>query len=292
MIRLELSVDTLAGAVAADALGADRVELCAAAVDGGLTPSRGVVARAVRGCHRAEVHVLIRPRGGDFTYTGDEVAAMVADIADAVEAGAAGVVTGALDAAGRVDRAVLRELVAAARGRPVTFHRAIDVSADPLAALAEVADLGVARVLTSGAATTAEAGAALIAEMVRQAPPGVAIMACGGIRPHNARAVLAATGVRDLHAAPRRPVRSAALGADRAGAVGQPGTVGQPGAVGQPGGAGQRVSFASGNPPAGYDRYELDEQAARELRAITAGPFRGTPVDGTPVAGAPFDPAG
>lgn len=242
--RLELSVDTLAGALAADSLGVDRIELCAAALDGGLTPSHGLIAETVRRCRHAEVHVLIRPRGGDFTYSAAEVDAMAADITDAVELGAAGVVSGVLTENGDVEGSAMSTLVAAARTREFTFHRAIDVCADPLATLDRLLGLGVRRVLTSGAAPTAVEGAALIADLVRRAGSDLAVMAGGGIRPHNVVDLVATTGVRDVHAAPRRPV------------------------VGRQRSTGSTVSFASGGPPAGFDRYELDEDVARELRNL------------------------
>jgi copper homeostasis protein len=239
-VRLELSVDTLAGAVAADALRADRIELCAAALDGGLTPTRGVVTEAVRGCTHAEVHVLVRPRGGDFVYSTAEVDAMAADIADAVAAGAAGVVSGVLTPTGQVDIAAMSTLLAAAGAGQFTFHRAIDVCTDPVAVVDRLVELGVRRVLTSGAAPTAAQGATAIADLVRRADSALAVMAGGGVRPHNVAALLAATGVRDVHAAPRRPVVGRAVTS--------------------------AVSFTSGDPPAGFDRYELDEDVARDLR--------------------------
>jgi copper homeostasis protein len=236
---VEISVDTLAGAVAVDALGADRIELCAAALDGGLTPSHGLVEAVVRRCTRAAVHVLVRPRGGDFNYTRYEIESMIADVAHAVELGAAGVVSGVLDADGRVHEATA-ELVAAAGDREFTFHRAIDVCADPLAALDVLGGFGVCRVLTSGGAPTAVQGAELIARLVRRAP-GIAVMAGGGVRPDNVRALVRATGIRDIHAAPHRPVRGVR--------------------------SATAVDFTSGRPPAGFDRYELDEDVAARLCA-------------------------
>lgn len=238
-LKVEISVDTLAGAMAVDALGADRIELCAAALDGGLTPSHGLVEAAVRRCRRAAVHVLVRPRGGDFAYTGHEIDAMIADVAHAVELGAAGVVSGVLAADGRVHEATA-ELVAAAGDREFTFHRAIDVCADPLAALDVLGEFGVRRVLTSGGAPTAVRGAGVIAELVRRAS-GIVVMAGGGVRPDNVLELVRLTGIRDIHAAPRQPVR------------------GQRSAT--------AVDFTSGDPPAGFDRYELDEGVAARLCA-------------------------
>ncbi|HEY3606513.1 MAG TPA: copper homeostasis protein CutC, partial [Pseudonocardiaceae bacterium] len=175
---IELSVDTLSGVLAADALGCDRIELCSAGSVGGLTPSHGLIAAAVSRC--TQVQVLVRPRGGDFTYTATEVDSMAADVAHAVSLGAAGVVSGALTAGGAVDAGATAALIDAAGGREFTFHRAIDFCADPLAALDRLSELGVRRVLTSGAAPTATEGAALLAAMVRFGT--VTVMACGRVR--------------------------------------------------------------------------------------------------------------
>lgn len=204
-LRIELSTDTVDGAVRADALGADRIELCSAGALGGLTPGPGLLAAVLARCHRSPVHVLIRPREGGFRYAPSEVDAMLADVRHAVRAGAAGVVVGALTASGVLDVPVLTELVAAAEGMPVTLHRAVDVCRDPVAATEVAAGLGFRRVLSSGGASRAEDGVPVLKRMVAAAGERVTVMACGGIRPHNARAVAAATGVRDLHAAPRRP---------------------------------------------------------------------------------------
>lgn len=248
-VRLELSVDTLASVLVADRIGADRVELCTASGEGGLTPSHGLISEAVRRCENAEVHVLIRPRPGDFTYSRGEIDVMIADVADAVALGATGVVTGVLDAGRELNVTAMRKLVAAAGSSEVTFHRAMDVCADPLSLHAGLAELGVTRVLTSGQAPTATEGAVLITELVRAATGGPAIMACGGVRRHNVTEVLRTTGVSDLHAAPREPVRAAATSPSP-------------------------LAFAAGNVPAGFDHAELDESVAEELRRVTWYPTR------------------
>jgi copper homeostasis protein len=204
-LRIELSTDTVEGAVTADALGADRIELCSAGALGGLTPGPGLQAAVLASCHRSEVHVLIRPREGGFAYTPSEVDAMLADVRHAVNAGAAGVVIGALNGSGELDTPVLADLIGAAEGRPVTLHRAIDVCRDPVAAVEVAAGLGFRRVLSSGGAPRAEDGVPVLKRMVAAVGDRLAVMACGGIRPHNARAIAAATGVRELHAAPRLP---------------------------------------------------------------------------------------
>ncbi|HEX4223195.1 MAG TPA: copper homeostasis protein CutC [Pseudonocardiaceae bacterium] len=207
MISIELSVDTVDAALAADALDIQRVELCSAGGLGGLTPGPGLLETTIARCHRAAVHVLIRPRAGDFRYSSAEIAVLLGDIEAAVDAGAAGVVVGALTEHDEVDKAVLTDLIAAAQGREVTFHRAIDLSGDPLVAVERLIESGVHRVLSSGHAARAELGAPVLAEMVRLAGSQLAVMACGGIRAHSAQAILAATGVTHLHAAPRKPGR-------------------------------------------------------------------------------------
>ena len=205
---VELSVDTLAGALAADRLGARRIELCSAGALGGLTPGPGLLAGALAGCRSTEVHVLVRPRDGGFRYSSAEVDVMATDVAHAVAAGAAGVVVGALTRRDDPDSGALAELVAAAAGRPVGFHRALDVCRDPLGAVQRLAELGVRRVLSSGQAARAEDGIGVLAAMAALAGDQLVITACGGIRAHNAVGVLRASGVGEVHAAPRVvPVR-------------------------------------------------------------------------------------
>src|SRR5438876_11441352 len=133
---VEACVDSVTGALAAAAGGAGRLELCTGLVEGGLTPSTGLVA-AVRERVAAPVHVLIRPRGGDFLYDADDITVMLRDVAGAKRLGVAGVVLGALTEDGRVDAERTRVLVEAARPMAVTFHRAFDLARDPAEALDE-----------------------------------------------------------------------------------------------------------------------------------------------------------
>ncbi|TDC86976.1 hypothetical protein E1161_26530 [Saccharopolyspora aridisoli] len=204
-MRVEISTDSADGAVAADRLGADRIELCSAGASGGLTPGPGLLSVVLDRCHRSQVHVLIRPREGGFAYSPAEVAAMRADVRHAASAGAAGVVVGALRADGRLDAAVLGELIAEAGGVPVALHRAIDVCPDPVEAAHTAADLGIRRILTSGGATRAEDGVGVLRRMARA---DVTLTACGGVRAHNARRIAEATGIDEVHAAPREQVPS------------------------------------------------------------------------------------
>ena len=145
----EICVDSIAGVRAAKQAGARRVELCADLLEGGITPSLGVI-RQARKVSGIDLNVMIRPRGGDFLFNEDEFATMRADIETAKAEGANGVVIGLLTAAGEVDIARTRELAALARPLSVTFHRAFDVAAEPFRALETLIELGVDRVLTSG----------------------------------------------------------------------------------------------------------------------------------------------
>ena len=198
-VLVEACVDSVESALAAAAGGAGRVELCAGLAEGGTTASAGLIG-VVRERVALPLFVLIRPRGGDFLSADDELAVMVRDIANARRLGADGLVLGALSSDGKVDMAAMRRLLEAARPLPVTFHRAIDLARDPLEALEMLLVLGVQRVLTSGGAPTAQAGAATIARLVRRAGSALTVMAGGGITDENAAAIVAATGVREVHA--------------------------------------------------------------------------------------------
>jgi len=233
--ELEISVETLDGVVTAAV--ADRIELCTALSEGGLTPSIGLVEAAAAAAGSAEVHVLVRPRPGGFAYSADELALMRADVGHAVAAGATGVVVGAL-AEGDIDVVATAGLVEAAGEAPVTFHRAFDQLATPLAALDVLAGLGVARVLTSGGPDAIDVVAVAALVEHSRATAGPTIMACGGIRPQNVGSVLERTGVPAVHAAPRTPVGTAS---------------GYPGA----------------GVPAGRDRFATDAEAVAALRALT-----------------------
>jgi copper homeostasis protein len=163
----EICVDSVAGVRAARHAGAQRVELCADLLEGGITPSLGMI-RQARKVSGIDLNVMIRPRGGDFLFNDDEFAAMRADIETAKAEGANGVVIGLLTAAGEIDAARTRELVALARPLSVTFHRAFDVAAEPFRALETLIALGVDRVLTSGQEPSVLEGLPLIVELMKR----------------------------------------------------------------------------------------------------------------------------
>lgn len=209
---LEVCVDSVSGAVRAQQGGAGRVELCASLVEGGTTPSVGLMRAVVRAV-RVPVMVMVRPRGGDFLFSEEEVQVMELDVAAAKQAGAAGVVVGALTREGRVDEAVLRRLCAAAAPLQVCFHRAIDVSRDPLEVLRTLAALGgVHRVLTSGGAASALAGHATVRAMVELAEPlGITVMAGAGVDEVTCADVARLTHATELHGSLRCTEGSAML---------------------------------------------------------------------------------
>ncbi|GHC07221.1 copper homeostasis protein CutC [Thermomonas carbonis] len=199
---LEIAAGSLESALAAQAGGADRVELCGSLDGGGVTPSFGMIALA-RERLRIPLYVLIRPRAGDFVYSPAELESMHRDVEACARLGCDGIVIGMLDAGGAVDVAGCRVLVAAAGSLGVTFHRAFDCVADRHAALDAVVALGCERVLTSGGADSAEHGAAVIAADIAHADGRIALMPGAGLNPGNIGAVARATGARDFHASAR-----------------------------------------------------------------------------------------
>jgi copper homeostasis protein len=207
---LEICIDGAASARAAAEGGADRVELCANLPEGGTTPSAGTI-RIVRAIFSGALMILIRPRGYDFLYSGDEMEVMLHDIATARELGADGVVIGCLAADGRVDVEQCQRLLAAAGTLDVTFHRAFDMTRDLSEALEDIIRLGIRRVLTSGGRPDAPNGVSVIADLVRQARGRISIMPGGGVTESNLAKIVRASGVREMHLSARDAVRSQML---------------------------------------------------------------------------------
>jgi copper homeostasis protein len=203
----EICVDSVAGVRAAKAAEADRVELCADLLEGGITPSLGVI-RQARKVSGIDLNVMVRPRGGDFLFNDDEFASMRSDIETAKAERANGVVIGLLTATGEIDAARTRELVAFARPLSVTFHRAFDVATEPFRALETLIELGVDRLLTSGQEATVLEGLPLIVELMKRASDRIVIMPGGGITARNVERIVAAAKPREMHFAALDPVES------------------------------------------------------------------------------------
>jgi copper homeostasis protein len=197
-ILFELCVENLASAQAAERGGADRIELCTSLEIGGVTPAEELTAATIWAL-RIPVHVLIRPRGGDFVYSAAEFEQIKQQIEWVKKAGAAGVVLGVLLADGRVDVPRSRELVALAHPMKVTFHRAFDETRDKAEALEAVIETGADCLLTSGGAPDVSTGAEDLGKLVRQAGERIQIMAGGGLRLANLLEVLDRSGVPCLH---------------------------------------------------------------------------------------------
>lgn len=209
-VTLEIAVCTPAEAALAAINGADRLELSVGLEVGGLTPSLGLF-RQVRGVvGNKPIYVLIRPRSGGFAYSPREFEAMQADAEMLLGAGAAGIVFGIFTPEGGIDHYRCRSLVETAGGKAV-FHRAFDFLPDPLAALDELIDLGFERVLTSGGASTAEAGTTHLAALVQHAGWQIEVLPAGKILPHNVADLVRATCCDQVHAAVREKAIDPAL---------------------------------------------------------------------------------
>jgi copper homeostasis protein len=207
-VIVEACVDAIDAALAAERGGAGRLELCGELLQGGVTPSAGLIG-AVRERVKIPLFVLIRPRTGDFLYSADERDVMLRDIALAKSLGADGVVIGALTADGDVDIETTRILVEAARPMKVTFHRAFDFARSQDAALDALMELSVDRVLTSGGASSALEGAAALKRLTERAGDAMTILAGGSITASNVADVVRLSGVREVHLRAAARVESA-----------------------------------------------------------------------------------
>ncbi len=206
-MRVEICVDSVRGALAAQQGGADRVELCDNLLEGGTTPSAGCIKVARQGL-QIGLQVIIRPRGGDFLYSPEEIKVMREDIRLAKDLGANGVVLGCLTTQGDIDLLVTEELIKLARPLNVTFHRAFDMCRDPEKALEDLIGLGVERVLTSGQEASCVEGLELIAALQKQAARRIIVMPGGGLTPRNIGKFVRATGVSEVHLSARRTIES------------------------------------------------------------------------------------
>ena len=207
MYKFEICANSVASCIAAQEGGADRVELCSGIPEGGTTPSFGMIRKA-RASIDIALNVIIRPRGGDFLYSEDELEEMIHDIRIAEELGADGLVFGCLTKEGNIDKRAMSILMEASGSLPVTFHRAFDHSADPLKALEDIIELGCARILTSGCRPTALEGADLLAQLVEKAGDRIIIMPGCGVKESNIAEIARLSGAREFHFSAREPVES------------------------------------------------------------------------------------
>ncbi|HEY7352829.1 MAG TPA: copper homeostasis protein CutC [Terriglobales bacterium] len=209
-VVLEICADSVESAIAAERGGAHRIELCSNLLEGGVTPSAGLISN-VRNKIGIDFYVMVRPRGGDFCYSAEEFETMEYDVTTAKQLGANGIVFGILQQNGEVDITRTRHLVEMARPLKTTFHRAFDMSRDLGESLMAVIMAGADRILTSGGEQKAEDGVRTIAELVRAAQQRISIMAGGGITEPNVHRILEATGVQEIHASVRVHVPSPML---------------------------------------------------------------------------------
>lgn len=201
--KFEICANSVESCLAAQEGGADRVELCAGIPEGGTTPSYGEIKLARKLLTKTKLHVIIRPRGGDFLYTPLELERMEEDIRICRELGVDGVVFGCLTEEGEVDREANRRLVELARPMSVTFHRAFDRTADPMKALEDIISLGCNRILTSGQQPKAIDGISLLAQLekkLKEYPlPPIQLLAGSGVNEENIRQIFDATGIHEYH---------------------------------------------------------------------------------------------
>lgn len=197
--KFEICANSVESCLAAQEGGADRVELCAGIPEGGTTPSYGEIKIARKLLTSTLLHVIIRPRGGDFLYTPLEIERMEEDIRICKELGVDGVVTGCLTKDGNVDIEANKRLIELARPMSVTFHRAFDRTANPLQALEDIISLGCDRILTSGQQPKAIEGTSLLAELRQKANDRITLLAGSGVCEDNIRQIFNSTGIREYH---------------------------------------------------------------------------------------------
>lgn len=200
---IEISAYTAEWAISAARAGAGRIELCDNISEGGTTPSYGMMRQVITKL-KIPVLPLIRPRGGNFCYTDTEFESIRDDIQMAKNAGAHGIVTGILKPSGEIDIERNREIVDLARPMEVAFHRAFDITPDPVKALEDLISIGYDRVLTAGQVLNAENGIGLIARLVQLAGKRISIMPGGGINAFNIGLIARKTGTNEFHLSARK----------------------------------------------------------------------------------------
>lgn len=206
--KFEVCANSVESCLAAQIGGADRVELCAGIPEGGTTPSFGEIKQARKILSSTHLHVIIRPRGGDFLYSPLELKRMRSDILLAKNLGVDGVVFGCLDEDGMIDERANAMLMEAATGMSVTFHRAFDRCRNPLESMEEIISLGFNRILTSGQQPTALEGVEMLKQLHEKAAGRIVIMAGCGVNESNILDIYNATQVDEYHFSARVEVKS------------------------------------------------------------------------------------
>lgn len=204
---LEICVDSFESAMAAVKGGAKRLELCQDLIIGGTTPSL-ILFEMIRRNVSIPVHVLIRPRFGDFLYSEWEYERMCREISAFVSAGADGVVIGSLDQSGNLNLSQMQGMIRCAKEKHITLHRAFDMCADPYKALEEAKQLGVQTILTSGQKNTCVEGMALLKDLVSLSGKEIRIMAGAGVTAENLQMLYDHTGITDYHLSAKRMFNS------------------------------------------------------------------------------------
>lgn len=199
MYKFEVCANSVESCVEAQRGGTDRVELCAGIPEGGTTPSYGDIVMARKLLITTKLHVIIRPRGGDFLYSDLEREIMLEDVRMARRLGVDGVVFGVLTSDGDIDMDFMRQLMAESEGMSVTFHRAFDVCRNPFVALEQIIELGCDRILTSGQMPKAEDGVNLLKQLVEKAGDRIIIMPGCGVNAGNIAKIAQITGAKEFH---------------------------------------------------------------------------------------------
>ncbi|HJV78875.1 MAG TPA: copper homeostasis protein CutC [Paludibacter sp.] len=207
MYTFEICANSVKSCLAAQEGGAHRVELCTAIPEGGTTPSFGEIAIA-REMLQIKLHVIIRPRSGDFLYSSLEIKSMLKDIEMCKKLNVDGVVFGVLNSTGDINIPAMNELMAASKGMSVTFHRAFDMCHDPHASLEQIINLGCDRLLTSGQRSTAEEGIPLLKKLNEQAGNRIILLAGSGVNETNIQRIASETDISEFHFSAREKQES------------------------------------------------------------------------------------
>ncbi len=204
----EICIDSVQSAINAQEAGAHRVELCDNLFEGGTTPSAGMIQEVKKMAPGVKLFVIIRPRGGDFVYSDEEINVMLNDISIAKDLGADGIVSGCLLTNGDIDTINTQKLIQASGDLPFTFHRAFDMCRSSSEALEQLIELGATRILTSGLQQTALLGADKLAEIIRQANNRITILVGSGVKPDNIAQIAQKTGAKEFHFSARKEFAS------------------------------------------------------------------------------------